>query len=447
MPTLSRLFDIRHGEGYRVGVIAFLLFLLIGANNLIKILRDTVFLGHHSASELPYLYMLVALVAGAIIALYTKFTASLSLTQLILATNAVILSNLVFFWFLLTFYNPGWGHYAVYIWSAVSGAIPVAQAWTFVNEIFTPAEGRRLFGFVAAGGTLGGAAAGFGTKWAVEHFLEINDLLWVLAGIVFIASVLMFHIDRRLRSTHYTRELNPPEKTEQVSASNTREILNRSRFLTTIALLILVSVIVSTLIDFELKTAAKQAHPSEEALAGFFSSYYAWLSVAAFFAQVVLSGKALSTFGLIPSLYITPAALLAGLLAIMVWPSVLTAALTKMADAALRNSVQRSSVEILYMSLPAQLRKGIKTFLDVVVERTGDATAGFIILLTFFYAGTYTSYVHLICVTLIVVWALLIAHLRSRHLENLNTELNSVRLALRNERPVEKYSKGPVILE
>jgi hypothetical protein len=47
---------------------ASLLFFLIAANKLIKIVRDTVFLSHHSVSELPYLYILVAVIAGALIA-------------------------------------------------------------------------------------------------------------------------------------------------------------------------------------------------------------------------------------------------------------------------------------------------------------------------------------------------------------------------------------------
>ncbi|MBI2228699.1 MAG: hypothetical protein HYU46_06300 [Deltaproteobacteria bacterium] len=115
---LSRFFDIRAAEIYRVGVIASLLFLLIAANNLIKILRDSLFLSGHSVSELPYLYILVAVIAGAIIATYTRYTANLSLIGLILATNAIILTNIVFFWFLLTFFDPGWSHYAFYIWSA-----------------------------------------------------------------------------------------------------------------------------------------------------------------------------------------------------------------------------------------------------------------------------------------------------------------------------------------
>ena len=209
---LSQFFDIHPGETYRVGVIACLLFFLIAGNNLIKIARDSIFLGHHSASELPYLYILVALLAGATIATYTKLTANLSVTRLILLTNTVIFCSLAFFWFLLTFFNPGWSHYAFYIWSAIAGMIPVAQLWTFVNEIFTPEEGERLFGFLTAGGTVGGAAAGFGSTWAIERSFEINHLLWVIAGLFIAASVLVWWSNRQLTEKAHAKELESSKK-------------------------------------------------------------------------------------------------------------------------------------------------------------------------------------------------------------------------------------------
>lgn len=190
MRMLSRFFDIRAAEIYRVGVIASLLFLLIAANNLIKILRDSLFLSGHSVSELPYLYILVAVIAGAIIATYTRYTANLSLIGLILATNAIILTNIVFFWFLLTFFDPGWSHYAFYIWSAMVSVIAVAQLWTLANQSFSPDEGKRLFGLLTAGGTLGGVAAGFGAKWTIHLSTESNHLLWVVGGIYVAESLL-----------------------------------------------------------------------------------------------------------------------------------------------------------------------------------------------------------------------------------------------------------------
>jgi len=417
---LSRFFNIRPGEAYRVGVMAALLFLLIAANNLIKILRDSIFLGQHSVSELPYLYILVALCAGVIIATYTRSTAHVSLVRLILATNALIILMIAGFWFLLTYIDPGWSHYAFYIWSAMVTIIAVAQLWTLANQIFNPDEGKRLFGLLTAGGTVGGATAGFGAKWTLHLVVESNHLLWVVGGIYLAASLLLGITQRRLREASPVKGVASPSSADARTADNIFAHLVSSRYLKTIAAVILVSVIVSTLIDFELKTAAKATYPSKSTLAVFFSSYYGWLSVATFFTQVVLTGRTLRTFGLYPSLYLTPGVLLPGALAIMIWPSLLAAALTRIADAALRNSIHRSGMEIIYMAVPADVIKSIKTFLDVVVERVGDASAGFIILFFSLASVTgYKVYVHLICVGLIIVWMVLILFLRTAYSEAL----------------------------
>jgi ATP/ADP translocase len=416
---------------------AALLFLLIAANNLIKILRDSIFLGHHSVSELPYLYILVALCAGVIITTYTKYTAHVSLVRLILATNALIVLMIAGFWLLLTYIDPAWSHYAFYIWSAMASVIAVAQLWTLANQIFNLDEGKRLFGLLTAGGTIGGVAAAFGAKWTVHLSVESNHLLWVVGGLYLAASLLLCITRRRLRETSSAKESASPTSSAAVSGDNIFAHLAGSAYLKTIATVILLSVVVSTLIDFELKTAAKDIYPSQSALAGFFSSYYGWLSLATLFAQVILTGKTLSKISLNSSLYITPVVLMCGSLAIMIWPGLLAAALTRIADATLRNSIHRSSMEIIYMGVPANVKKAIKTFLDVVVERVGDASAGFIILFFSISSMTgYKTYVHLICVGLIFVWMVLIQFLRSGYSENLRQGVLTQEPSLPNGLPV-----------
>lgn len=247
--------DVGTGERYRAWVMALLLGLLIGANNLIKILRDSVFLGHHSVSELPYLYIMVAVLAGVIIGTYTRYTAKVSITRLILSTNAIILSNLVFFWIVLTYFNADWSHYAFYIWSAMATVIAVAQVWTLANSIFTPEEGKRSFGFIAAGGTVGGVAASFGANWSIHLSIESNHLLWIVAGIYMAASVLVIWAEGRLIGTVHEAEIHSPNTAENNYRSGLGELLSGSSYLKAIAVIILVSVIVSTLIDFQFKTS------------------------------------------------------------------------------------------------------------------------------------------------------------------------------------------------
>jgi ATP:ADP antiporter, AAA family len=399
-------------ERFRVAVIATLLFLLIAANNLIKILRDSIFLGHHSVAELPYLYILVALSASVIIATYTKYTTHISLVRLILATNVLIVLMLVGFWFLLTYIDSAWSHYAFYIWSAMASLIAVAQLWTLANQTFNADQGKRLFGLLTAGGTIGGVAAAFGARWTIHLLIESNHLLWVVGGLYVIASVLLVLSQGRLRESPAVPEFLLPKTNEAVIGDSIFASIAGSRYLKTIALVILVSVIVSTLIDFELKTAAKEIYGSKSALAGFFSSYYGWLSVATLFSQVILTGNILTKLGLSTSLYVTPATLLTGAWAIMIWPGLIAAALTRIADSTLRNSIHRSSMEIVYMALPAGVIRSIKTFLDVVVERVGDAGAGFIILFfSLSSIASYKPYLHVICISLIVVWMVLVQFL------------------------------------
>jgi AAA family ATP:ADP antiporter len=396
--------NVRPAETYRVWVMALLFGLLLGANSLIKILRDSVFLGHHPVSELPYLYILVAIIAGVIIATYTKQTARISIIRLILTTNVVIFSSVIFFWVLLTYFDSGWSHYAFYIWGAMATVIAVAQAWTLVNYIFTPEEAKRSFGIIAAGGTVGGVAASFGVRWSIHFSEESNHLLWVVAAIYLVASILVTWAKGRLKEKGFEGE-PMLERSETDNASGISDLLSGSTYLKSIGVVILVSVIVSTLIDFQFKTGAKQTYPSTRDLAGFFSSYYGWLNVATLFVQLLLTGKILSKLGLASSLNITPSALLTGSVAIILWPGLITAMITRMADAVLRNSIHRSGMEIIYMAVPASVVKAVKTFLDVVVERVGDASAGFIILLfSLFSLGRYIAYVHLICVGLIVAW-------------------------------------------
>ena len=430
---LSHFLDIQTGETYRVAVMGSLLFFLIAANNLIKILRDSIFLGHHSASELPYLYILVAFLAAVIIVIYTKYTVNLSVIRLILGTNAIILSNIIFFWFLLTYFNLGWSYYAFYIWSAMVSVIAVAQLWTLAEQIFTLEEGKRSFGLLSAGGTVGGAIAGFGVQWFLHTSVESYHLLWVIAGLYLAASALLLWAQRRVVGTISKSKLGISDKPEETRASSIGELIAGSTYLKTIAILIFVSVIVSTLIDFQFKSAAKQAYPSAGALAVFFSSYYGWLSVATFFAQVVLTGKILTAVGLKPSLYLTPGTLLIGSLAMMMWPGLLAVVLTRMADATLRDSIYRSGMETLYMPLSGKVKKTVKTFLDVVIERTGDATAGFIILLTLSFTAGYYTIVQFVCVAMIVSWMVMVALLRTRDLEPLKSELKSQGLAPTDE--------------
>ena len=103
--SLSRFFNIRPGETRRVGIMVAVLFFLLAANNVIKVVRDSLFLSRGPISDLAYIYFLAAVSAGIIISVYTRYTVSLPLYRLALGLNALIFSYVFVFWFLIIFFN------------------------------------------------------------------------------------------------------------------------------------------------------------------------------------------------------------------------------------------------------------------------------------------------------------------------------------------------------
>jgi ATP/ADP translocase/HEAT repeat protein len=423
---IERFFDVRPGEIRRIGVMAAFLFFLLAANNVIKIVRDSLFLSRFPITQLPYVYLLAALLAGVVIGIYSRYTSRLSLSQVILGSHAVIISNVIIFWLLITFYGFGWVLYAFYMWAAIVGLVAVAQFWTLANDLFNPREGKRLFGILTAAGTLGAMTGGFGANLAVTVLFGTNQLLWLIVvlfgGAFGVAWFAVREGQRVLAATH--REEVPPGEMQARDANGIIGTLRGSHYLQAIAALIFVSVIVSTLIDYQFKAAAKEAYPSKDALAAFFGSYYAWLSVVTLLAQVWLTRRLFMGLGLTPSLLLLPFTLFAGSISFLIWPGLSSATATRLAEASLRTSVNHTGVEILYLPIPDFIRKKVKVFLDVTIERLGDGTAAFIILFcALFLGGAEISLVSYFSIGFIFIWAAVVFIVQRGYVDALRRSL------------------------
>ncbi len=405
---------------------AALLFFLLAANNVIKIVRDSLFLSRFPITQLPYVYLLAALVAAAVILVYSRFTSKLPFSRVVLMSLAVSISNVMIFWLLVTFYDAGWVLYAYYMWSAIVGLILVAQFWILANEMFTLRDGKRLFGLITAGGTLGGMAGGVMANWAVTYLFGTNQLLWFVVAL-FAGAYGMAHLALKKqagRVSYNPRQDRSGRANAIQDMSGVAGTVLGSRYLQTIGAVIFVSVVVSTLIDYQFKATAKEAYPSADALAGFFGSYYAWLSVVTMLAQLWLTGKVLLGLGLTPSLLILPLALLAGSIGLLAWPGLFAATATRMAEASLRTSINQSGVQILYLPVPDAIKKKVKVFMDVTVERLGDGLAALIILFFALLLGwSEVKFLSYISMGLIVIWFAIVLTAHKGYVDTLRRSL------------------------
>jgi ATP/ADP translocase len=369
---------------------------------------------------------LTALLASVFISIYSRYTSRFSLSQLILGSQVFLIFNVIIFWLLIAFHDFGSVLYAFYMWSAIVGLVAVAQFWTLANDMFNSREGKRLFGMLTAAGTVGAMAGAFGANLAVSFLFGTNQLLWLIV-VLFAGAfgVAWFAVrEGQTAPAASPREETPSAEIQVRDASGILGTLSASRYLQTIAALIFVSVIVSTLIDYQFKAEAKQAYASTDELAAFFGSYYAWLSAVTMVTQVWLTGRLLMGLGLSPSLLLLPITLLVGSIGLLFRPGLFMATMTRLTEASLRTSVNRTGVEILYLPIPDFIRKKVKVFLDVTVERLGDGTAAFIILFYTLWLGrSDVSLLSYFSIGLIIVWAGLVVTVQRDYMEALRRSL------------------------
>jgi MFS family permease len=137
------------------------------------------FLKEIGIDQLPYVYILIALVVGVISSGYSRAAARVSLSTLIRTTSLIAIANLFLFW--LSLHRTGaWMFYVLYIWVSVFGVITASQFWLLANYVFNPREAKRLFALVGAGGVLGGIIGGAFTRYGAHWFGTENLLLWCM---------------------------------------------------------------------------------------------------------------------------------------------------------------------------------------------------------------------------------------------------------------------------
>src|SRR5689334_14525381 len=148
---LEWLFDLRPGDLRRGILLAVYYFLVISTNTEGQIVRDSLFLGHFKAVQLPYVDLAIAVVVGGILALYIRIGRLTSLTNLLAGSLSFWLLNVVAFWWMAHFIEPTWLYPVVYIWVGMFGVLAVTQVWTLANYALTDREAKRLFGFIGSG--------------------------------------------------------------------------------------------------------------------------------------------------------------------------------------------------------------------------------------------------------------------------------------------------------
>jgi AAA family ATP:ADP antiporter len=340
--------------------------------------RDALFLGQFEAIQLPYADIAVAVLVGIIVAAYVRASRFFQMQSLlILSLGAYALTCLVFWW-ATTRHDAAWLYPIVYVWTGLFGVLATAQVWTLASYIFTTREAKSTFSLIGSGAIAGAIAGGYLAKSFAGRF-GAESLLLVMAAALSACIGLVALIWRARSHEPLVEESEDGSHEAGVAAQLQR--LWTSPHLRSIALLIGLSSFATTTASWQFKAMAKQAISSTGELASFFGEFNLYAGILALLTQALLTSRLLKRHGIGPALLLVPAALLIGSIGVMLAGTLTAMVLLKGVDQALRHSVDKSSMELLYLPVPGRIKIHAKAFIDTVIWRMGDGLAGIGVLI------------------------------------------------------------------
>ena len=368
---LAPLGDVRPGER-RGTVAAFLtIFGILAGHTLLETARDALFLARLPPSELPGVYLAMAVIAILIFQgpwraprVGGRYGLSLLLVCAGVATFV--------FWYFHSSRSP-WALRALYVWTGILGTMAALEFWIILGELYTVTQAKRIYGVVGLGSVLG-AIAGAGIAraltqvWPTRHLILASAIVLVLTG-----------LGPAMRIRRPKAALATAAGHAASSIVQTTRLFRNDPYIKALGGFVLVSTVALTLADYVFKSTVAQTIPRAQ-LGTFFAGFYMVLNVLALGAQLILAGWLLRVLGLHRTLWVLPAFVFLGAAGVALGGGLLAALLLKGADGSLRYSLHRTGTELLFVPLPDSLRARAKPVIDVIGQRGGQALASLLIL-------------------------------------------------------------------
>jgi AAA family ATP:ADP antiporter len=370
---LLRLVDVKPGELPALAWSWLYFFSILSAYYVIRPIRDEI--GAAGGIEnLPWLF--TGTLLGMLIANppFSALVTRLAPVRFIAWTYRFFMANLVLFLIALEWTSGSvnvWAGRVFYVWGAIFNLFVVSVFWGFLADVFTSEQSRRLFGFIAAGGTIGGIAGSTLTSVLVEYL----GRHWLLLASVVLLEVAVWSVRRLAKISASLRERSALRQEDTAVGGGVLSGFAhavRSRYLLHLIAYMLLFTILSTFLYFQQLDVAKQAFTDRSARTAFFARIDLAVNVLTLLVQLFLTGRIIKALGVPGTLSVLPALTFAGFIVLGVSPSLWAVVVFQVLRRAGNFAIARPTRETCFTVVPREDKYKAKSFIDTFVYRAGD---------------------------------------------------------------------------
>ena len=371
---LQKIVDVRADE-VRALLLGFAYFFcVLTAYYILRPLRDEMGI-QGGVRNLPWLFTATFLTMLCAVPFYGKVVARFPRERFIPLVYRFFIANILIFWVLLTF-EIGGVHVArvFFVWISVFNLFVVSVFWSFMADLFRTEQGKRLFGFIAAGGSAG-ALLGPSITLGLSAPLGPVNLLLISALILEIA---LFCVRGLSRSAAPTAET--PRRVEEQpiggGALAGLSLIVKSRYLSGIALWVFLLTVIGTFLYFQQANIVAAASNDPTQRTQIFAGIDLIAGILTILIQLAATGRLMTRFGVGPAAAVLPAIAIVGFIALAIAPMLAVIIIFQAVQRTANFAISNPAREILFTVLPREAKYKAKNVIDTLVFRGGDAVSG-----------------------------------------------------------------------
>ena len=375
---LARVVAVRPGEARALLWSFAYFFCLLAGYYVLRPLRDEMGIAG-GVRNLQWLFTATFVVMLAAVPVFGAVVARLPRRRFVPLVYHFFVLNIAAFWLLLTF-DIEKVHVArvFFVWISVFSLFVVSVFWSFMADLWSNEQGRRLFGFIAAGGSAG-TLLGAGVALSLAVPLGPVNLLIVAAVLLELAVLCARGLEAAAPQSGGEVAKKLPE-TGAIGGNRLAGLVMvlRSPYLAGIALWVALLSLASTVLYFQQASIVAAASNDPAVRTQIFARIDLAVSILTIFVQFFATGRLIKRFGVGPAAAALPLVFALGFVALAFSPVLLVVIAFQALQRATNFALSNPAREVLFTVLAREEKYKAKNVIDIVVFRGADAGSGWL---------------------------------------------------------------------
>lgn len=375
--VLPSVTDAEPDEAVPVGWAFLYFFCLLCGYYILRPVRDEMAI-EGGAQHLPWMMTATFVTLLLVTPLFGWLSARVPRYRLLLIIYTFFGLHLVlFFAAMMGHVSPQWTARAFFVWLSVFNLFVVSIFWSVMADVFTPAQGARLFGVIAAGGSIG-AMVGPLLTTGLTYLIPVPVLLLISVGFLVACVVCVYQLDRWARAQPSRQTSLQGEPIGGSIWAGVRLAFSSS-YLSGICLYLFFLTTTATFLYLEQMRLVSEQISSPEGRTRLFALIDLVVNVLTFLTQVTVTSRVISRFGLASALIVLPIASAIGFGMIGLLPLLTVYVFFTIVRRVGEYALAKPAREVLFTVVSREEKYKAKSFIDTAVSRGGDAMTGWIV--------------------------------------------------------------------